>query len=391
MVRGKQSSVVNSEFRSLLLALWSSIPYSEFIWAVIPPLLLPIYYYRRATAPPPLFPLLLCFGWGAIFGGTALGLEWIFEHFIKQWEYWQRFTRTLAGVAVRQLVFIAPVEEGCKLAGVVTFRWLVGRRGNGRSPALSIFIQTIAIALGFTAQESWVYLSNGVATVFDRAIGTPIHAMFSTAFGYALAREQGRKELREFLSREAEGTKSREELNPHAPRRGFMARDTRATARFTTHHSTHYLLPITNYYSLINAVICHALVNIFSSAWRYNAPLNLLSYLLFPFLLWLFWRMEGWWRRVQHQPSIILISGMTSVHRYWQRGLVVFALMLGGNAIFGFFLLVRTLSPLQPVQLLEPDVIWSIASRTVLNSIPGAIACGIYKYLRLAARHRNLA
>ncbi|MDV2993065.1 MAG: hypothetical protein N4J56_002719 [Chroococcidiopsis sp. SAG 2025] len=316
-----------------------------------------IYYYRRATAPPPLFLLLLCFGWGAIFGSIALGLEWIFEHLTSQWEDWQRFTRTLAGVAVRQLVFIAPIEEGCKLAGVITFLWLAGRRGNGRSPALSIFIQTIAIALGFTAQESWVYLSNGVATVFERAIGTPIHAMFSAAFGYALAREQGA------------GTSWEQGSNDQLPITNY-------------HHTTHYFL--------INAIICHALVNIFSSAWRYNPPINLLSYLLFPFLLWLFWRMEECWRRVQHQPSIILISGMTAMHRHWQRGLVVFALMLGGNAIFGFFLLVRTLSPLHPVQLLEPENIWFIASRSVLNSIPGAIAWCIYRYLRFAASRRNL-
>ncbi|OWY66103.1 PrsW family intramembrane metalloprotease [cyanobacterium TDX16] len=337
------------------------MPNSELIWAVIPPLLLLIYYYRRATAPPPLFPLLLCFGWGAIFGSIALGLEWIFEYLTSQWEDWQRFTRILAGVAVRQLVFIAPIEEGCKLAGVITFKWLAGRRGNGRSPALSIFIQTIAIALGFTAQESWVYLSNGVATVFDRAIGTPIHAMFSATFGYALAREQGKRELREL----------REKIT---------------NSRLPTPDSR---LPTPK--SLINAIICHALVNIFSSAWRYNPPINLLSYLLFPFLLWLFWRMEECWRRVQHQPSIILISGMTAIHRHWQRGLVLFTLVLGGNAIFGFFLLVRTLSPLHPVQLLEPDIFWFIASRSVLNSIPGAIAWGIYRYLRFAARRRNLS
>ncbi|MGL5924268.1 PrsW family glutamic-type intramembrane protease [Chroococcidiopsis sp.] len=329
-----------------------------------------IYYYRRATAPPPLFPLLLCFGWGAIFGSIALGLEWIFEHLTSQWEDWQRFTRTLAGVAVRQLVFIAPIEEGCKLAGVITFQWLAGRRGNGRSPALSIFIQTIAIALGFTAQESWVYLSNGVATVFDRAIGTPIHAMFSATFGYALAREQGALRCREQRGRGATTNYQLPTTNHQLPITNY-------------HHTTHHFL--------INAIICHALVNIFSSAWRYNPPINLLSYLLFPFLLWLFWRMEECWRRVQHQPSIILISGMTAIHRHWQRGLVLFTLMLGGNAIFGFFLLVRTLSPLHPVQLLEPDIFWFIASRLVLNSIPGAIAWGIYRYLRFAARRRNLS
>jgi RsiW-degrading membrane proteinase PrsW (M82 family) len=316
-------------------------------------------------AKPSLFPLLLCFGWGAIFGAIALGLEWIFEHLTSQWEYWQKITRTLAGVAVRQLAIVAPIEEGCKLAGVVTFRWLTRRRGDGRSPAITIFIQTIAIALGFTAQENWVYLSNGVATLFDRAIGTPIHAMFSAAFGYTLAMRT----------------------------RGQGGQGDKGTIQFTIHNSQftiHIDSPLPTPHSLINAIICHALVNIFSSAWRYHPPLNFFSYLLFPFLLWLFWRMEGWWRRVQHQPPIVLVSGITPIYRYWQRGLVLFALMLGGNAIFGFFLLVRTLSPLRPAQMLAPDIFWSIVTRLVLNSIPGAIAWGIYRYLRFAANRRNL-
>ena len=343
--------------------------------AVIPPLLLLIYYYCRAIAKPPLFPLLLCFGWGAISGSVALGLEWIFEHLTSQWEYWQRLTRTLAGVAVRQLIIIAPIEEGCKLAGIVTFRLLVRRRGDGRSPASSIFIQTIAIALGFTAQENWVYLSNGVATVFERAIGTPIHAMFSAAFGYTLARKQ--------TSRGNKGTRRQgrqEGISSHQPR-------TPLTTHYYAANVGEDASPPAA--SLLTAIICHALVNIFSSAWRYNPPLNFFSYLLFPFLLWLFWRMEGWWRRVQHLPPIVLISGVTSIHRYWQRGLVLFVLMLGGNACFGFFLLVRTLSPLHPNQLLEPNTFWSIANRLVLNSIPGAIAWGIYRYLRLTANRYN--
>jgi len=300
-------------------------------------------------------------------------------------------TRTLAGLAVRQLIIVAPIEEGCKLAGIVTFRLLVRRRGDGRSPATSIFIQTIAIALGFTAQENWVYLSNGVATALDRAIGTPIHAMFSAAFGYALAREQS--SVISYQLSVKEGDKSQESgvrSFPHPT--PYTLNPTPHSSLTTTQLiSAKRLRRSLLHYSLLTAIICHALVNIFSRAWRYNSPLNFLSYLLFPFLLWLFWRMEGWWRRVQSQPPIVLISGMTSIHRHWQRGLVVFALMLGGNAFFGFFLLLRTLSSLRPTQMLEPDIFWSIALRLVLNLIPGLIAWGIYRYLRFAASRRNLA
>jgi len=57
----------------------------------------------------------------------------------------------------------------------------------------------------------------------------------------------------------------------------------------------------------------------------------------------MFWRMEGLLQ--SEKVPIILISGFTPIHRYWQMGLALFALILGGNAIFGFFLLARILSP----------------------------------------------
>jgi hypothetical protein len=67
-------------------------------------------------------------------------------------------------------------------------------------------------------------------------------------------------------------------------------------------------------------------------------------------------------------------------------GLALFALILGGNAIFGIFLLLRRLSPINPSQVLYPDVLWFLVSSFVLNLIPGIIAWGIYQYLRYSAR-----
>lgn len=307
----------------------------QLLWAVVPPLLLLAYYYRRVFSKPPLLQLLLCFGVGALSGFVALGLEWGFEHLANQWVNWDRITRSLPGVALRQIVEVGAIEEGCKLGGVMLFVY------SDRLPRIhtisrlsTIFMLTLAIALGFTAQENWIYLSNDMAFVSDRAIGTPVHAMFSAPWGYALARN-----------------------------RRLIA-------------------------AWVNAVICHALVNIFSTSPRYPPPLHFLSYGLFPFLLWMFWRLEGLLRRVQRKPPIILISGLTPIHRYWQLGLVLFALMLGGNALLGFFLLARILTPLSLSQLFYPDILWFIFSRSLGNLIPGLLAWGIYRYLRYWARRK---
>lgn len=323
------------------------------LWAVVPPLLLLVYYYRRVPAAPPLLTLLLFFVVGAVSGFVALGLEWGFEHVANWVVDWERITRSLPGVALRQLVEVGPIEEGSKLSGVILFQSLIGIctqpppstqvcyhiRWKRTRPS-TVFLFTTAIALGFTAEENWVYLSNGTALISDRLIGTPVHALFSAPWGYALG----------------------------------------------VAHSGRYKRVVAR--AFVNAIACHALVNVLSSAWRYPEPLNFLSYSLFPFLLWMFWRMEGLLRRSQRKPPIILISGYTHIHHYWQLGLALFALMLGGNAIFGFFLLTRSLSPLSPYQLFYPDVWWFIVSRFVLTLIPGLLAWGIYRYLLHSASRR---
>jgi RsiW-degrading membrane proteinase PrsW (M82 family) len=306
------------------------------VWAVVPPLLVLAYYYRRVPSAPALPRLLLCFVVGALLGFVALGLEWGFEHLGNWVVDWDRITQSLAGIALRQLVEVGPIEEGSKLGGVILLQW---QRRRPTRPN-TIFLFTTAIALGFTAEENWVYLANQTASIIDRLVGTPVHALFSAPWGYALgvASCSGRY-------------------------RGMIAR------------------------AWVNSIACHALVNVLSSAWRYSS-LSFLSYGLFPFLLWMFWRMEGLVRRLQRKPPIVLISGSTPIHRYWQLGLALFALILGGNAIFGLFLLARSLSPLNLSQLFYPDIWWFIVSRFLFNLIPGLIAWGIYRYLRHSASHR---
>ena len=306
------------------------------IWAVVPPLLLLIYYYHRIPAAPSLPKLLLLFVVGAISGLVALDLELRFE-FLAHWVInWEQITQSLPGAALRQLVEVGPIEEGSKLGSVVLLQ------GSRPKRTITLFLFTTAVALGFTAEENWVYLANGTASILDRLIGTPVHAMFSAPWGYAL----GLARCSRFQS---------------SGDRGLIVR------------------------AWLNAVICHALVNVLSSAWRYSPPLYLLSYGLFPFLVWMFWRLEGLLRRSQGKFPLALISGRKRIHYFWRLGLALFATAIGGNAIFGLFLLGRNLSPLSPSQLFSPDMRWFIVSRIGLNLITGLIAWGVYRYLRHSA------
>ncbi len=316
---------------------------SLLLWAAIPPLLLLGYYYCRVPFAPPLLKLLMFFIIGAISGLLALRLEWVFETVANSFVDWQQIKRWLPGVALRQFVEIGPIEEGCKLAAVVVPTYYLQRKY--RLLRSSIFLFTIAVSLGFTAEENWIYFFHGTASVFERTIGTPVHATFSAPWGYALGI---------YIS-------SNTRLN----------QDKRFIFR-----------------AWLNSVICHALVNVLSSAWGYSLPLRLLSYGLFPFLLWMFWRLEQLLRKVQGKPVITLISDRTIQRRYWQRSLVLFALVLGGNAIFGLFLLVRKISPLSPSKLFDSYILWFIFSRFLLNLFFGVLAWSIYRYLRHSARRR---
>ncbi|QMS90639.1 PrsW family intramembrane metalloprotease [Nostoc edaphicum CCNP1411] len=316
---------------------------SIVLWAAIPPLLLLGYYYYRIPFAPPLLRLLMFFIIGAICGILALSLEWIFEIVANRFVDWHQIKRSLPGTALRQLVEIGPIEEGCKLAAVVVPTYYLQRKY--RLLPSTVFLFTIAVALGFTAEENWIYLFHGTASIPDRIIGTPVHAMFSAPWGYALGI---------YIS-------SHTRLN----------RDKKFIFR-----------------AWLNSVICHALVNVLSIAWGYSLPLRFLSYGLFPFLLWMFWRLEQLLRKVQGKPVITLISDRTIQRRYWQRSLVLFALVLGGNAIFGLFLLARKITPLSPSKLFDTYILWFIFSRFLLNLFFGVLAWGIYRYLRHSARRR---
>jgi RsiW-degrading membrane proteinase PrsW (M82 family) len=335
------------------------VDFSLLLWAAIPPLLLLGYYYYRVPFAPPLLKLLMFFGIGAISGLLALRLEWNFEtvaNWVVDWERIKRYlaisrfssrgfanASTLPGAVLRQLVEVGSIEEGCKLAGVVVPTYYLQR--TYRLLPSTVFLFTIAVALGFTAEENWIYLFHDTGSILGRTISTPVHAMFSAPWGYALGM---------YIS-------SQNRLHQD---RKFIFR------------------------AWLNSVICHALVNILSSAGSYSIHLRFLTYGLFPFLLWMFWRLEQLLRKVQGKPVITLIWERTPQRRYWQRSLALFALVLGGNAIFGLFLLANKISPLSPSKLFESYILWFIFSRFLLNLFFGGLAWGIYRYLRHSARRR---
>lgn len=317
--------------------------FSLLLWAAIPPLVFLWFYYRRTPAAPPLLNLLILFIIGAISGFAALGLEWAVEIGLNSVVDWQQIQRSIFGVALRQILEIAPIEEGCKLAAVVLAIFYLQRKYHLR--ATTVFLFTIAVALGFTAEENWIYLSHGTSSILERSIGTPVHAMFSAPWGYALGI---------YIS-------STRRLN----------RDSQLIGK-----------------AWLNSVFFHALVNVLSRAWGFPQPINFLGYGLFPLLLWMLWRLEQLWRKVQGKRAITLISGYTPLARYWQKTLILFILLFGGNAIFGLFILARKLSPLRLELLFQADILSWIFKQTLLNVLLGLLSWLIYRYLRNLARRR---
>jgi RsiW-degrading membrane proteinase PrsW (M82 family) len=321
------------------------------LWALLPPLAVLVCYYRPLRAALPRWKLLLLFGIGNITGIAALGLEWGVEELLQKFIDLNELTRPLLGAALRQFLEVAPIEEGTKL---VTALWAIGYFGRRNwivpvQPSTS-FLATTAIALGFAAEENLVYLWNGTASIFARLVGTPVHAFFSAPWGYALGL-------------------------PMYQTYGIFRKQWR-----------NHLLR-----AWCNSVVCHAVVNILSDAWRYPEPDRWLGYGLFPFLLWLLWRMDYYWRLAQGQSSLKLISGNTWLERLGQYGLAGLAFLVGGNAILGLFMLGNQLSGLNLVLLLSeanPRFWRTLLNWVGISLIQLAMAIGIYYYLRKSSVRR---
>jgi RsiW-degrading membrane proteinase PrsW (M82 family) len=316
--------------------------------AVLPPLLLLVYYYSRIPTTISLMRLLLFFTFGAVSGFVALHLEGVFET-VAQWVVnWRIVSSSLFGVALRQLIEVGPIEEGCKLVTVLVLTNHFQQRYRLRGT--TVFLFCLAVSLGFTAEENWVYLFKGfqgMPSVVERSISTPVHAMFSAPWGYAL---------------------------------GVLVND--------SIYSTRHRGIVTQ--AWINSIICHALVNVLSISGGYPFPLRLLNYGLFPFLLWMFCRLEQYLQKLQGQSSRTLVSGFTPKQRLWRQFLMLLTLMLGGNAILVLFALTRDLSFLNRWQLFFDTIVaFSVLRRLSLSLILLLSAWAIYRYSRrLASRRR---
>jgi RsiW-degrading membrane proteinase PrsW (M82 family) len=313
------------------------------LWAVIPPLLFLWFYYRRTPAAPPLPHLLFFFIIGAISGFAALGLEWAMETLANWVLDWQQIQRSFLGVVFRQILAIAPIEESCKLIAVILP--ICYLQYQYRFRASTVFLFTITVALGFTAEETWIYLFHNTSSILERTISTPVHIMFSAPWGYAL---------------------------------GIYISSSRRLNRDRN------LIVI----GWLNSVFFHSLVNILSISGRFPAPIHLLTYGFFPLLLWLFWRLEQLLRKLQGKRPLILISGHTSPSRIWQRCLVFLTLILGGNALLGLLILSRKISPLPWKLWFEPTIFWFIVQKILLNLGLGILSWLIYRYLRRLSRRR---
>ncbi|WP_041268322.1 PrsW family glutamic-type intramembrane protease [Geitlerinema sp. PCC 7407] len=304
----------------------------QLAWAVIPPALFWLYCEGRGQSPTWwLGAAGLVAGWLLAGGALLVGQRWNLDFMALARRSPLGFPGVfLLGTALRQLLAVGPIEEGAKFLGALLASAALAQLQR-RSPA-TVFSAATAIACGFTAHETWLYLASGQASAFERLLGTPVHALFAAPYGYALAMGGGGPLLA----------------------------------------------------GLLQGIGFHALVNWLSSTARFPET-RFLSYGFFPLLVWLFWRFEMLQRRSRDRVPLTLISGRTRAERWWQRGLVAFALALGGNSLLGVLLLGRAIAS-AGWGVLEGR--WLLfLSRDVVSAL---LAWGIWVYLRRTARRRHL-
>ncbi len=226
------------------------IDLSLLLWAVVPPILLVFLYHYRVPTAPSLLGLLRFFLFGFIAGSFAdFGTGIIIQG--------DPIQPSFPGEFLRQLILVAPIQEGFKLAAVVIP--LKFFSNQSRFCVGSIFLFTIVAALGFTAQENVVYLLANAAPTGERLILTPVQAILSAPWGYALGISMCLK------------------IRSH--------RYTQSVTR-----------------AWLTAVAYHGLVNFFAISQ------GIFGYAFFPLLLWLFWQTEQLLRRVQGKYPIDVIS-----------------------------------------------------------------------------------
>jgi RsiW-degrading membrane proteinase PrsW (M82 family) len=263
------------------------------VWAIGPPWLLLLFYARRMRAAPKGLGLFVLFCLGGVAGLVALGMEWLIMLGSEQLPGGRAFNRELLGHILRQVLVIGPVEEACKLAAVVVPIGLLLKRYH-RVPAQpsTVMLAAIAVAMGFGAQESLLYLLSGRGTLVDSLLRAPFHALFSAPWGLALGIALCRLNW---------------QLVPGSSRvvKGW-----------------------------ITGALCHAALNSLVYA---SLRQRWLSWLIFPWVLWLWWQSEGMVARAQGDPLPRLVTATTLGRQFGQRAVVVGIMFLGGNALLGLY------------------------------------------------------
>jgi hypothetical protein len=178
------------------------------------------------------------------------------------------------------------------------------------------------------------------ALPLERITGTPVHGMLFAAWRYALGRYFG----------------SKRRLNRHI------------------------ILILTTW---LNPIFFHTLVNTLPAAWGFPKIIHFLGYGLFPLLFWMFWRWEKLLRKVEGKLPMMLIYSNKPLVRYWDRGLVLLSLFIGGNAILELLILVRL------EYWFKPDIFRFILEKILLIICLGVLAWLMYFHLRNLARRRS--
>jgi hypothetical protein len=265
--------------------------FSTIVWAFVPPLAVLLIYYRRVRAAPPIVGLLLLFGVGIFAGFFALGLEKLVQMIMQPIQGEPILPTPFIGLMLRQLTIIAPIKEGCKLAGVaIPLIILIRRYQKLPAQPSTVLLATFAVAMGFAAQENTIAIWQNQSLIINRAIAAPLHAIFSAPWGLAL---------------------------------GF------SLARFLRHTQYAYKL-------IMRAWITACLVHAGSNSWLYltqSAQATWLMYPLFSWWLWLWWQTEMMLARSQGDPAPKLITATTLPQRFWEFLTALLLLGLGGAAL----------------------------------------------------------
>lgn len=296
---------------------WQWFP--TIIWAVVPSLSLLLLWHRRIRAAPALNGAIALFAMGMLAGVIAQGLEAIAQLLIHPPNLHPTPEHPpetlLLSLLLWQVGLVAPLAELLKLlALLLPIRWLIRRHGQLPAQPSTIMLATIAVALGFAAQDSLATLWYDRAALPGVLLKMPMQAIFSMAWGFTLGISFCR--LRNHID-----------------------------------YSTQWIRR-----SWIAACLCHGawngiwLLSLLPGRWTWTIgpqwPTSTLSinwtivrYLLLPWGLWLWWQTERMLQRSQGEVPVRLIHAATPMGIFRQTLFCWGCAILGGiamNALLNF-------------------------------------------------------